>query len=328
MISTEVQRTLVKSPPELWAEISDAEALARHLGEFGEIRITRVQPEQKVEWEADDASGSIVIKPSGWGTKVKLTVTRELGENDAATEPQSPSQSVDEAADEEPETREAAAEASLTPVADAAPGTDRAPDAEPTSGTEDPVVEADPAAEAHATPAPTRSEAVLEAQPAQPEQDGATGPPAGVAEVEPAGMAEVEDRPEPSDNGEAGPERRQRRGFFARLFGRRPTPRATEPTLTAATATTDDGSNDPERASDGPPEQEAGETPDQTPQIERPPVALPAAAGEPEPTHAEPAERAPSAAETDEVAVEQVTAVLTSVLDRLGAAHHRPFSRG
>ena len=80
MISSEVQRTLVKSPPELWAEISDPESLARHLGEFGEIRITRVEPEQRVEWQAGDTSGSVVIKPSGWGTKVKLTVKRELAE--------------------------------------------------------------------------------------------------------------------------------------------------------------------------------------------------------------------------------------------------------
>ena len=29
----------------------------------------------------------------------------------------------------------------------------------------------------------------------------------------------------------------------------------------------------------------------------------------------------------EEVAAEEVTAVLTAVLDRLGAAHHRPFSR-
>ena len=52
MISSEVQRTLVKSPPELWAELSDPDALARHLSELGEIRITRVEPEEKVEWEA------------------------------------------------------------------------------------------------------------------------------------------------------------------------------------------------------------------------------------------------------------------------------------
>ncbi len=52
MISSEVQRTLVKSPPELWAELSDPAALARHLGEFGEIRITRIEPESAIEWEA------------------------------------------------------------------------------------------------------------------------------------------------------------------------------------------------------------------------------------------------------------------------------------
>jgi hypothetical protein len=68
----EAMRTLVKSPPELWAELSDVAALARHLGEFGEIRITRTEPESVVEWEGDLASGSVRIEPSGWGTKVTL----------------------------------------------------------------------------------------------------------------------------------------------------------------------------------------------------------------------------------------------------------------
>jgi hypothetical protein len=69
----EAKRTLVKSPPELWAELSDMSALARHLGEFGEIRITRTEPEKVVEWEGDLASGSVRLEPSGWGTKVTLT---------------------------------------------------------------------------------------------------------------------------------------------------------------------------------------------------------------------------------------------------------------
>jgi hypothetical protein len=69
----EAKRTLVKSPPELWAELSDMAALARHLGEFGEIRITRTEPEKVVEWEGDLASGSVRLEPSGWGTKVTLT---------------------------------------------------------------------------------------------------------------------------------------------------------------------------------------------------------------------------------------------------------------
>jgi hypothetical protein len=69
----EAKRTLVKSPPELWAELSELSALARHLGEFGEIRITRTEPESVVEWEGDLASGAVHIEPSGWGTKVTLT---------------------------------------------------------------------------------------------------------------------------------------------------------------------------------------------------------------------------------------------------------------
>jgi hypothetical protein len=78
------QRTLVKSPPELWAEVSDVQALARHLGEFGEIRITRLEPETAVAWEGERARGTVELEPSGWGTKV--TLTAELQE-EAAPEP-------------------------------------------------------------------------------------------------------------------------------------------------------------------------------------------------------------------------------------------------
>ena len=81
MTSLQASRTLVKSPPELWAELSELESLARHLGEFGEIRITQVDPESRVEWEADRASGTVRLEPSGWGTRVVLTVdTPEPGE--------------------------------------------------------------------------------------------------------------------------------------------------------------------------------------------------------------------------------------------------------
>ena len=68
-----VRRTLVKSPPELWAEVSEVEALARHLGEFGEITITRAEPETTVAWEGDGASGTVELEPTGWGTKVTMT---------------------------------------------------------------------------------------------------------------------------------------------------------------------------------------------------------------------------------------------------------------
>jgi hypothetical protein len=78
----QASRTLVKSPPELWAECSDAGSLARHLGEFGEIRITRLEPETSVAWEGEHASGTVTIEPSGWGTRV--TLTAQAASDDAA----------------------------------------------------------------------------------------------------------------------------------------------------------------------------------------------------------------------------------------------------
>ncbi|HTX46261.1 MAG TPA: hypothetical protein VMD48_08290 [Solirubrobacteraceae bacterium] len=66
-------RTLVKSPPELWAECSDAAALTRHLDRFGEITITRLEPETAVAWEGEQVRGTVRLEPSGWGTKVTLT---------------------------------------------------------------------------------------------------------------------------------------------------------------------------------------------------------------------------------------------------------------
>jgi hypothetical protein len=90
---TEAARTLVKSPPELWAEVSDAASLARHLGEFGEIRITRLEPESTVAWEGETARGTVGLEPSGWGTKVCLTA-EPIGEAPApepvAAEPEPP----------------------------------------------------------------------------------------------------------------------------------------------------------------------------------------------------------------------------------------------
>jgi len=88
MSSLQASRTLVKSPPELWAELSDLGSLARHLGEFGEIRITQVDPESRVEWEADRASGTVRLEPSGWGTRVVLTVDTPEPAADPEPEPE------------------------------------------------------------------------------------------------------------------------------------------------------------------------------------------------------------------------------------------------
>jgi hypothetical protein len=75
----EAARTLVKSPPELWAEVSDPDALARHLAPFGEIRITRLEPEATVAWEGDRVRGTVDLSPAGWGTKVRVTAQDDAG---------------------------------------------------------------------------------------------------------------------------------------------------------------------------------------------------------------------------------------------------------
>jgi hypothetical protein len=75
-----VSRRLVKSPPELWAEVSDAEALARRLGDLGEIRIDRLDPETTVAWEGEHARGTVAIEGSGWGTAVTISARRTAPE--------------------------------------------------------------------------------------------------------------------------------------------------------------------------------------------------------------------------------------------------------
>jgi hypothetical protein len=353
MISSEVQRTLVKSPPELWAEISDPEALARHLGEFGEIRITRVQPEQKVEWEAPEASGSIVIKPSGWGTKVRLTVTRELGEAKTGAEP-----------DQASEPGEGAAIVSAQ---------------EPKDPAESAVeVESQVEGESESSDELEAADAEMLGQQLLTERELAEAD--GLAPAAPLGAHESESGPLPEPAGESElhaepalePEPARRLGFFARLFGRRRAARtgADEPDLHTFEIADDEPSN-PAPVSDEPslpdepsttpaPEaaigaeaelEDAGLDAEPTPtpadgpnrmnlptpaQIVPPtPVAdvseavdRPSAGGAVE--HPSPTDAHAAVAEleqAEEAAEEQVTAVLTGVLDRLGAAHHRPFSR-
>jgi hypothetical protein len=252
-VSSEVQRTLVKSPPELWAELSDPATLGRHLGELGEIRIVGTEPERTVDWEAAAAdgaevSGRVEIEPSGWGTRVTLSASRSVTELQAR-EPEPEPEPEPEAIEVVPEV-EPAPEASPEPPIESA--------AEPA-----PVVEADP-----------ESEALME-------------------------------------------ETKPRRGFFARIFRRR----RREPTATEA-------HGEPEPDVD--PNQALESEPTVEPEPE-PPVAIAPEQPEPEEAASEepPSETSPKVNISAELAEleEQTAAVLTGVLDRLGAAHHRPFSR-
>jgi hypothetical protein len=115
MTDLTAKRTLVKSPPELWTELSEVESLARHLGEFGEIRITKLEPETTVAWEGERASGTVEIEASGWGTKVTLTAAVVQAEEPPA-EPAPPSKSgppVPDAAASEPQGAAAEPQAAL-----------------------------------------------------------------------------------------------------------------------------------------------------------------------------------------------------------------------
>jgi hypothetical protein len=250
-VSTEVQRTLVKSPPELWSELSNPYALARHLGELGEIRITGVEPETRVEWEAEGASGVVHLKQSGWGTKVTLSLTRET-----------------RAAEAQPES-----ESDPGPLAELPSQPEQVAEPEP-EATVEPEQVAEPEPEATVEPEP-----IVELEP--------------VGESEPALVLETGPALEPES----------RLGFFGRLFRRRrgrPT-EAVEP------------ESEPEAALEPEPEFEALAAPE--PIYPTRPV---------EPVTDLSAELASVEAQM----AEETTELLTGVLDRLGAAHHRPFSRG
>jgi hypothetical protein len=280
------QRTLVKSPPELWAELSDLEALARHLGEFGEIRITRLEPETTVAWEGDRACGTVELEPAGWGTKV--TITAELSAAEAPTV-------AIEALAAEPVAAEADAEV-------------------PRAGTEEETPE--PVA-AEPEPEPPAPEPVPSMPAPEPQQ--AASEPVPEPQRSPSHPT-AEPQATPSD-----PAAEPRGGFFARLFGRRkgeqvaveePDPLTAavepEPVVVEAepTAVMDPVAVEPEPAE---PEPVAVEP---VPEPELAPVAV----GEPE--------REPVAPAAEALDGERAQAILTGVLDDLGSAHHRPFSRG
>jgi hypothetical protein len=69
----EVSRTLVKSPPELWAEL-EGDRLSQAVGE---VSVRPTEHERELAWEAAGARGTAVLEPSGWGTKVTLTAEVE-----------------------------------------------------------------------------------------------------------------------------------------------------------------------------------------------------------------------------------------------------------
>jgi hypothetical protein len=74
METVELQRTLVKSPPELWDELSSEPGISRWLGE---IRIYKTDAPNRIEWGGPGAHGVIELEASGWGTCVRAQASIE-----------------------------------------------------------------------------------------------------------------------------------------------------------------------------------------------------------------------------------------------------------
>src|SRR5215207_6921369 len=258
------KRTLVKSPPELWEELSEVERLAKHLGAFGDIKITKLEPEHTVAWEGEHASGTVSIEPSGWGTKV--TLHAELPE-DAALEAEKP-------AAEEP------------------------PIVEPEPIPEEEQIVEEPIAVAE--PEPVVEEPIAE-QPAAPEP---------VAE---------EPQPEP-----------KRRGFWGWLFRTRTESSAVEPEQLAVEPEPEpvepgDEGSDPVDAPEPIEPGDEGSDPVDAPVAER---SEDQGGLTPAEEPAEEPEEEPGPGPDPAVDPQRARAILDEALDALGAAHHRPFSRG
>jgi hypothetical protein len=69
----EVSRTLVKSPPELWAELGP-DCLEKALGA---VSVEETEAERELTFSGNGVHGSAVLEPAGWGTKVTLTAETE-----------------------------------------------------------------------------------------------------------------------------------------------------------------------------------------------------------------------------------------------------------
>jgi hypothetical protein len=271
------KRTLVKSPPELWEELSEVERLAKHLGAFGEIRITKLEPGHTVAWEGEHASGTVSIEPSGWGTKV--TLTAELA---AAAEPGS-----DDPGGAEPE--EQAGNLELADVELEEPAAARGPD------------DVEPQQKA-AAPKPG---AVEPQQAATLEPDDVE--PQSLQPVEQAGDeldAWTPDEPDAPDAGESAEERpaRRRRGFWAWLFR----PRRAEQHPAEESSGAPPAEPEPEEPASVAPSAEPEPDPEEwVPEAAQPEPVSEAPPAEPEPEPDEPTlEAPPTEPEPDEPVME------------------------
>ena len=299
------KRTLVKSPPELWAELSEVAGLARHLDAFGEIKITKLEPERTVAWEGDLARGTVSIEPSGWGTSVTLTASTP----DAAPRAEAPVAAAEHS------------DAKPAPAAAPRPAPPPRP-AVPRPAAEPPRSAADASRPAAAPPVD-----------ASRVRSGATGrTPASTASRPDApigGRPPVATR----SSERKGPARRSLVGRVLAWFG------ATEPTPAPAPKTAPAPPSPAAAPRVGPPAgaasppvaspqaAEATSTPGLSPSAPEQRTADTSRPPESEPAQSDQLRSDRDAPPGDSIAAERAQAVLDGALDALGSAHHRPFSR-
>ncbi|MBI4897698.1 MAG: hypothetical protein HY827_04955 [Actinobacteria bacterium] len=306
MPAYEVSRTLVKSPPEVWSELEQAERLAELLGDDA-IKITRREPETKIEWQGAAASGTIEIGASGWGTKVRLTAEPVASESVASPVPEA-----------NPATAPAAEPAAAEPAA-------AEPDSAAESGIPKPdtfqATKPDPLAEPK-TAAESGSAALPEPKTAAESGSAAPGSAALPAALDGVGEAEAASKV----------------SFWRRIrnaFSTQPTEDACELVEQPADDCVDADADDPAEAA----LVEAGvaESIEAAPieadvveSIEATPVETGVAVEPSEATlvDSDPSEDQPNAAQSaqEAPATADFESLLTSVLDHLGSAHRRPFS--
>ena len=308
----EASRTLLKSPPELWAECSDAASLSRHLGQFGEIKITRLEPETAVAWEGEQVSGTVRLEPSGWGTRVILTAEEaEVPDLREPAQPVAESPGTVEPIDAGPQSAEPGSVDAVTGKPDLAIVVDHAADA---AESVEPVEPPD----AHRWPEVDEPDMTAPARPTTTSPED-TDPPA--------------------------PRKGLLARFFARMRGPLPEPETTAP---AAEKSLDPA---PEPSVEPRPEKTVRPEPSVTPKLRVEPEATlapeptvqPEPTVEPEPSVArgpgvepglmlapeqQPApEVSVNSAPTQAAPTRATETALKDALESLGAAHHRPFSR-
>jgi hypothetical protein len=355
-------------------------------------------PETTVEWAAPELTGRVQIKPSAWGTRVTLSVTREQAQLDLEPQPvgagvSAPTLQPDAHPRAQPGSEHAASTLAHSKSASEATSPSAPPADEefaPGADSENPGpadAESAPAAESESA-----GRADLEsAQPPESENPGKPGP-AREPDAKPADRAapgigaaghgdaestasEPERHPEgvatAGDPPESQPAPAARRRFLRRAWRRLRRLRPVAPAPSAVAESAEDPLREPSAVAAGVPSPAVPPSESNEERVKPEPGSV--AAGQPSPAVSpsesgeERVEPGPSAVAAGEPAsatglapgrsngyndaelerpagqtpncppdrrelerrtAEEMTAVLISMLDRLGAAHHRPFSRG